>query len=179
MSDSGQLAVGRPDAMVEAAYLGFRYCGGSGGGGCIVPAGATGVVLEYRLSRNIVRNRRIIFENKEFFGVRMYTDAGATMFCSYSLGVEVPTYMALSIDGNLTGPEVQAIGRQLSGALPYEIEFVGDEIPQPYEGAWASHIFVHLYWGSAGYINQVSDIIGPLPTNNSFRVVKHDYDIKL
>lgn len=179
MSDAGRTDKGRPDAMVEAGYLAFRYCGGAGGGGCLVPAGATGVVLEYQLQRYIVFNKRIVFENKEFFGVRFYTDAGPDGFCSHTLGVEVPVYMALSIDGNLTDAEVQARGVPLTGALPYAIEFNAKDIPQPYEGGWASHIFVHLYWGSAGYLNQSSDIIGALPTENSFRITKHDYDVKL
>lgn len=179
MSESGRTNKGRPDAMVEAGFLAFRYCGGSGGGGCITPAGATGKVLTYRLQKFIVFNKRIVFENKEFFGVRFYTDAGPAGLCSHSLGVEVPVYMALSIDGNLTDAQVMAKGKVLTGALPYAIEFNSKDIPQPYEGGWADHIFVHLYWGNAGYINQTSDVIGALPTDNSFRIVKHDYDVKL
>lgn len=177
--DAGRNNFGRPDAMVEASYLAFKYCGGSGGGTCVVPAGATGVVLTFRVPKFIVFNKRIIFENKEFFGVRFFTNAGPAGLCSYSLGVEKPVYMALSIDGNLTDAQVMARGKVLQGALPYDIEFNAKDIPQPYEGAWADHLFVHLYWGDAGYINQSSDIIGALPTNNSFRITKHDYDIKL
>lgn len=179
MSDSGELAVGRPDAMIEAGYLAFRYCGRMGGGACIVATGATGAVLEYRIQRNIVRNRRIVFENKQCYGVRIFTDAGPAGLCDHSAGVAKDCYMALSADGGLTDTEVQARGKILTGALPYEIEFVGDEIPQPKDAAWQNSIFVHLYWGDATYINQTSDIIGALPTNESFRIIKHDYDIKL
>lgn len=176
MSESGLRNLGRPDANVEASYLAFRYCGGSGGGGCITTLGQTGIVLSYRLQKFIVHNKRIIFENKEFFGVRIYSDAGASGGCSHSLGVEQPFWMALSIDGNLTDAQVVERGVQLSGPLPYTIEFKAEDIPQPYEGGWSAHIFVHLYWGNAGFIveNQDSEI-----TEASMRVVKHDYDINI
>lgn len=172
----GRLAVGRPDAMVDAGYQFFRFCGGSGGGGCLAPLGATGVVLSYRLQKFIVFNRRIVFENKEFFGVDVYTDAGPDGFCSYSLGSRVNTYMALSIDGNLTDAEVQARGVILTGALPYDVEFDAKDIPQPYENGWADHIFVHLYWGNAGYLN--NNTTGVID-NSAFRIKKHDYDVRL
>ncbi len=179
MGSGDKLAVGRPDAMVEAGYLFFKYCGGGGAGACVVPTGQTGVVLDYRLQRYIVYNKRIVFENKEFFGARFYTDAGSDGSCPNSLGSEVPFYMALSIDGNLTDAEVQAQGVQLSGALPYDIEFLSNKIPQPSEGAWSDHIFVHLYWGSSAYIWENSIAGATVPTDAAFRIKKHDYDIRL
>lgn len=177
MGKQGEIDVGRPDGMLESSgYQFFRFCGGAGGGDCAVPLGATGVVLSYRLQKYIVRNRRIVFENKEFFGVDVYTDAGPSGFCSYSLGSRVNTYMALSIDGNLTDAEVQAQGVILTGATPYDVEFLGKDIPQPFDNGWSDHIFVHLYWGNAGYINNSTnfDI-----SEFSLRIKKHDYDIKL
>lgn len=172
----GQLDVGRPDAMVEAGYQYFKFCGGAGGGGCLTPLGATGVVLSYRLQKFIVRNRRIVFENKEFYGVDVYTDAGPAGSCSYSLGSRVNTYMALSIDGGLTNAEVQERGVVLTGELPYDIEFLQKDIPQPYENGWADHIFVHLYWGNSGYLN--NNVSGEI-NNYAFRIKKHDYDVRL
>lgn len=178
MSDSGRNNFGRPDAMVEAGYLRFIYCGGSGGGGCVSPMGVTSKVLEYRLQKYIVFNKRIVFENREFFGVRMYTDAGPDgLGCTHSLGSEVPFWLALSIDGNLTDAEVIARGKQVSGALPYQIEFNAKDIPQPYEGGWASHVFLHVVWGNTGYING-GNVLGTI-TPDAFRIVKHDYDVRL
>lgn len=180
MSDGGRENFGRPDAMVEAGYLRFIYCGGSGGGGCLSPLGAVGAVLTYRLQKYIVFNKRIIFENKEFYGVRIYTDAGPDgLGCLHSLGVEKPFYMALSIDGNLTNAEIVRKGKLLSGAQPYQIEFNAKDIPQPYEGGWADHIFVHLYWGDAGYLNGGDSIGSSFPSDDAFRIVKHDYDVRL
>lgn len=174
--DKGRIQVGRPDAMVEAGYQYFRYCGGSGGGSCLTPIGTTGIVLEYRLQKFIVFSRRMVFENKEFFGIDMYTNAGPDGLCANSLGSRVNTYMALSIDGNLSDSEVVRKGAVVTGALPYDIEFDAKDIPQPYENGYADHIFVHLYWGNAGYLNNNLD--GTI-TNRALRIKKHDYDVRL
>ena len=176
MSDSGFKKVGRPDASVEAGFMFFQYCGGSGGGGCLPLLGVTGVVLAYKMPRFIVRNRRIIFENKEFLGVRIFNDGGAAGLCDHTLGSEVGFYMALSADGQLTDEEVQQRGVFLTGELPYDIEFLAKDIPQPALGAeWLGYIFVHLYWGSTNYLNEG----GSVPDQFSMRIKKHDYDIQL
>lgn len=174
MSDTGQGNVGRPDAQVDGGFIFYQYCGGKGGGGCVNPLGTTGKVLSYRMPRFIVRNKRIIFENKEFYGVRIYTDAGAAGLCSHSLGVEQGFYMALSSNGALTDAEVQAQGKFITGALPMDIEFLAKDIPQPVEAAWDGYIFVHLYWGNTGFVNE-----GGIITENSLRIKKHDFDTQL
>lgn len=174
MSDTGQANVGRPDANIDGGFIFYQYCGGKGGGGCLDPLGATGVVLEYRMPRFIVRNKRIIFENKELFGVRIYSDGGAVFLCDHSLGVEQGFWMALSIDGQLTDSEVINKGKFITGALPFDIEFLAKDIPQPTSPSWDNHIFVHLYWGNAGFINE-----GGAIDENSMRIKKHDYDIQL
>lgn len=174
MSDTGQGAVGRPDANIDGGFIFYQYCGGKGGGGCLEPLGVTGIALEYRMPRFIVRNRRIIFENKELFGIRIYSDGGAAGFCDHSLGVEQGFYMALSLDGNMTDEEVQSRGQFITGALPYDIEFLAKDIPQPVQAGWDSHIFVQLYWGNVNFINEGGDI-----DENSLRIKKHDYDIQL
>lgn len=175
MSDSGQKDVGRPDAKIEGGFFFYQYCGGSGGGGCITPLGVTGVVLAYRLPKFIVRNRRIIFENKAFFGIRIFNDAGADFFCPNTLGTEQGFYMALSADGQLTDAQVVAKGQFITGALPYDIEFLGKDMPQPVGGDWLGYIFVHIYWGNTAYLNEGSNPI----TENALRIKKHDYDIQL
>lgn len=174
MSDSGFKKVGRPDANVDGGFIFYQYCGGKGGGGCLEPLGTTGIVLEYRMPRFIVRNRRIIFENKELFGIRIYSDGGAAGFCDHSLGVEQGFYMALSSDGNLTDEEVQSRGKFITGALPFDIEFLAKEIPQPAELSWDNQIFVHIYWGNVNFINEGGEI-----TEDAMRIKKHDYDIQL
>lgn len=175
MSNSGKRPTARPDAMIEAGHYLFQYAGGIGGGDCVVPLGATGAVIELPVSKYITRNRRIIFENREYGGIRIYTDAGPAGFCSHSVGTEQSFWMALSIDGLLTDAQVVARGVELNGATPYQIEFLSDKIPQPSSDDWTARIFIQLYWGSASYINGV----GAFPSLASFEVVKHDYDINL
>lgn len=173
--DSGRQDVGRPDASVEAGYYAFMYCGGSGGGGCNVPIGTTSTKILFRIPRFVVFNRRILFENKEFFGVRIYTDAGADGFgCPNSLGVEKPFYVALSLDGALTDAQVIAKNKQFSGALPYTMEFLAKDIPQPKQAGWVGYLYLHIVWGDATYIN-AGGTIG----ERSIAIIKHDYDQQL
>lgn len=174
MSNNGFCPVGRPDAMLEdATFLFFVYCGGMGGGGCVLPMGITGLTYPVKIPKFITRNTKLIFENPEFGGLRVYADAGPSGSCANSLGVEQPFYMALSVDGLLTGAQIMAQGVQLSGALPYSIEFNELKIPQPVHPDWDGNIYVQLYWGNAGYINGA----GAVPTDSTLRITKHDYEI--
>lgn len=173
-SDTGQLKVGRPDAALDGGFIFEMYCGGKGGGGCLDPLGVTGIAIPYKMPRSIVRHRRILLENKEFNGVRIYTDAGSNGLCAHSLGSEVGFYLALSVDGNLTAEEMQRQGKFISGALPYDIEFLAKDIPQPKEPSYDGYIYLQYYWGNAGYINE-----GGAIDQYSMRIKKHDYDIEL
>lgn len=175
MSNSGFCPVGRPDAMLEDAnYLFFVYCGGMGGGGCVFPIGVTGITYPVKIPKFITRNTKLIFENPEFSGIRIYTDAGPSGFCDHSIGTDVPFYMALSVDGNLTPEQIMRQGVQLSGPTPYSIEFTEKKIPQPTDPAWNGNIYVQLYWGNAGYINGIGTQV---PTDSSLKITKHDYEI--
>lgn len=181
MNGSGRVKQNRPDAMVEAGYLYFTYCGGMGAGACITPMGISGVALPFRVPKAVTRNERIIFENREFYGVRLYTNAGSNGLCPNSIGSEVPFYAALSADGLLTGAEVMAQGVQLSGPTPYEIEFKENKIPQPIDSNYANIIYLQLYWGDTGLLNELGDPgdLSHRPKPESFRIVKHDYEINL
>lgn len=175
MSDNGFQKVGRPDAGVDAGFLFMQYCGGSGAGGCLFPLGVTHAEIFFRMPRFIVRNKRIVFENKEFSGVRIFTNAGNNGLCANSLGSDVGFWMALSADGQLTEAQVKAKGKFISGALPYDIEFLAKDIPQPVGGDWLGYIVVQLVWADAGYMNEG----GGIPNQSSMRIKKHEYDIQL
>lgn len=181
MSGSGMVKQNRPDAMVEAGYLYFTYCGGMGAGTCLVPLGITGIALPYKVPKAITRHKRIIFENREFYGVRLYTNAGSNGLCPNSIGTEVPFYAALSADGLLTGEKVMAQGVQLSGPVPYEIEFKEHKIPQPIDPNYENVIYLQLFWGDTELINELGEVSdnSHTPTPQSFRIVKHDYEINL
>lgn len=174
-SVSGHKDVGRPDANVGAGFLFLQYCGGKGGSGCLDPIGVTGVVIPYKMPRSIVRHRRLLFENKPWTGVRIFTDGGSAFLCDHSLGSEVGFYIMLSNSSTLDEALIQRRGQFVSGVLPYDIEFLEKDIPQPKDILYDGFIYLHLYWGNAGYINEGSTI----PDENSFRIVKHDYDIQL
>ena len=174
MSQGPQVPSGRPDAMLEeATHLFFVYCGGSGGGGCVLPIGTTGLTYPVKIPKFITRNTKLIFENPEFGGIRIYSDAGPSGFCANSLGSDVPCYMALSVDGNLTPEQIMARGVILTGPTPYTIEFTENKIPQPLNPLWDGNIYVQLYWGNAGYLSG----IGANPSDNSLQITKHDYEI--
>lgn len=179
ISNSGLQPTGRANTdMLETCRL-LLYCGGGGGGVCVEPSGATGVVLPYRVQKFITLNRKIIFQNKEFFGVRFYEDAGPDGFCSYSIGVEKPFWMGLAADPNLDIETTAKAGVQLSGPLPYDVEFPRDKCPQPDDPAWENIIYVYVWWGSPGLILEGGQFVGPIPTTNSFDLVKHDKDSKI
>jgi len=158
----------------QDAYLFFVYCGGSGGGGCVLPLGITGVTYPVRVPKFITKNTRLIFQNPEFAGIRIYSDGGPSGPCANSIGAEVGFYMALSVDGNLTGSEIIEQGVHLIGEGPYEIEFKELKIPQPVNPLWENKIYVHLYWGNTGYINGA----GAVPSDTTLKITKHDYEIE-
>lgn len=174
MSDGGRVSRGRPDAMVEAGFIFLRYCGGLGGGGCITPLGLTKTAFLIRMPKFIVHHRRIIFENLEFQGIRIYSDGGASGGCPNSLGVEKNWYMALSNSDTMSDADIMSRGILLNGALPYQIEFKEDKIPQPVDGGYSGVIYVHVLWGNTTYINEGGTIDA-----GSIKIVKHDYDITL
>jgi len=174
-SDNGWRNMGRPDAGVDAGFLFMQYCGGSGAGGCLFPLGVTSASIFFRMPRVIVRNKRIVFENKEFYGVRIFDNAGSDGLCANSLGTEKGFWIALSAYGQLTEAEVKAKGKFITGALPYDIEFLAKDIPQPVGGDWLGYIVVQLVWASTGYMNEG----GGIPNQNSLRIKKHEYDIQI
>lgn len=185
MSDAGLIKRGRPDALVEASHLLFRYCGGLGGGGCLEPVTGQFTTFLIEVPKFIVYNRRITFLNKEVSGIRFFNDAGPDgLGCDHSLGgTEFPFWVAFSdagSGGSITAEQIERRGIQLSGELPYTFDVPAEYLPQPVlpgGGAnpdWTAVIYVHILWKVPGLINAGGDI-GP----HSFKIVKHDYDVVL
>lgn len=151
------------------------YCGGSGGGGCVDPLGVEGVMLAYRVPKFITYNRKIIFENKEFLGIQIFTDAGPAGFCSHSVGAEASWWIGLTSDSGADIETVAKRGYQLSGDPPFDIEFPADLCPQPTEAAWENVVYVAVWWGDAGYI--AGNVPGAI-IEESLDLKKHDKDTR-
>lgn len=194
MSDSGLQPRGRSNSQKDwqDQYRIWRYCGGGGAGACPDPLGAEGIVLKYRVQRDIVFNRKIVFQNSDFFGILIASDGGPDFFCSHSAGGYVDCYMGLADnDSEDLRATAQAGGVILNGVadLGALIEFDAPKIPQPFlseaEGGgpnpdWESAIYVYLWWGDPTYISAAGDIFnGGAIDERAFNIVKHDNDIKL
>lgn len=152
------------------------YCGGAGGGDCSFPIGVTGIMLAYRVPKFITYNRKIVFENKEFFGIQFFNDAGAGGFCAHSVGTtEFPFWIGLTADGSEDIETAAKRGYELSGDPPYDIEFPADKCPQPTDPAWENIVYVAVYWGSASYMTSA---VNSTISEFSLDLKKHDKDTK-
>ena len=167
---------GTPNTDTEDTVRLLLYCGGAGGGGCVVPLGVSGIMIPYRVPKYITYNRKIVFENKEFQGIRIFTDGGPAGLCSNSIGdIEVPFWMGLTADSGADIETTAKAGYELSGALPYDIEFPAEKCPQPTDPAWENIVYVAVWWGSPLLMvdNTQSEIIP-----ESLDLKKHDKDTK-
>lgn len=167
---------GTPNTDNEDTVRLLLYCGGGGGGGCVEPLGTEGVMLAYRVPKYITYNRKIIFENKEFLGIRIYNDGGPAGFCDHSIGsVEKTFWIGLTSDSTADIETVAKRGYELSGALPYDIEFPAEKCPQPTDAAWENIVYVAVWWGDASLmVDNVPSAIIP----ESLDLKKHDKDTK-
>lgn len=179
-SESPRKDLAYPKSQVETPklYL-IRYCGGSGGGDCVVVLGATQFVYSIRVPKHLVFNKGLLLTNPDFLGIDIFTDAGVAGFCDHSAGSRVPWYLAFSDNGVLTNDQVKQRGLTLFAAPPFDIEVGAEKLPQPVlpgGGAnpnWANRIYVHIAWDSPTYVQARPMQEGML------KVVKHNYDIKL
>lgn len=176
MTDSGLAFKGRPNTDQEETMRVIRYCGGSGGGECIPTLGATGIVLAYRVPKYITYNRKIVFHNPEFTGVRIYTDGGVAGLCSHSLGTAQDFWIGLAADPGLDIETTAKAGLAIAAAtpLPYDLEFNAQNCPQPTDPAWENIVYVYIYWGNSGFVNE-----GGAITTDDLLLIKHDKDSRI
>lgn len=180
MGSSGLIPAGRSNSFKDTQnqFVCYNYCGG--GGAVFTPPelGVEGVVLEYRVSKNIVDNRKIIFEN---IGVYI---------TSNSAGGYAPQdcYIGLSdVSTDDLETTAKASGIVLNDALGDYVEFGKDLCPQPYlrpwEGTgpntnWNAKVYVYLWWGDVTFCNYYIAFKDAI-TNGAFRIIKHDNDIRV
>lgn len=180
MSETGKSDVGYPRSQEETRkFQLLLFCGGAGGGDCVVLLSGTQFVYSIKVPKFLVYNKSLILENPEFTGIDIFTDAGAAGFCDHSAGTRIPWWIGFSDDGVLTDAEVIAQGIQITGAPPHQIEVQGLKLPQPVllgGGAnpdWENRIYVHIVWGLEGAVAQFT------LSELSLKIVKHDYDVKV
>lgn len=186
MSSSGLQFKGRPhsnkdEAPANSNYYGiYRYCGGAGSSGCLSPLGMTGTILEYKVSKLVVYNRLLIFQNSNEYGVNIVTDAGAAGLCSSSPGSSVDFYMGISATNTGDIETVARSGVLLNDPIGDTIEFSIDMLPQPTSSDWTARFYVYLWWGNTAYLNSGGDTSnGGAIDERSFKIVKYDNDIRV
>lgn len=183
MSAGPQNFKGRPNTDSTDTLRILRYCGGGGGGGCPDLLGATHIIIPIRVPRYITYNRKIILNNNEFFGFRIFQDAGSDGLCDHSYGAEQSFWMGLSADSAADPESTAKAGVELSGALPYEVEFPANKCPQPTDAAWENIVYVYVWWGDATMLNEsgfsaatIAQVINE--SSAPITLVKHDKDSK-
>ncbi len=190
MSESGQLANARKNTLKDNdnQFDMYLYCGGGGAGYFPPPAGVPGIVLEYRISKLIVRNMLIVLQNTlDGYGIQMYTDAGGTIPKTVAIGLSDSPLDDLQTTAEASGVTISG-GSAAYGEI-YEFPEALDPQPflRPWEGKgpnpdWDSRVYVYLWWGSSSYYNYGNPLGqsagGPVVDERAFKIIKHDNEIK-
>lgn len=175
MSDSGQQdrAYPRSEHKAVGAYLlGASCAGGKGGGACFAPVGSSMAVLEYRVPKFDVYNRKLVLRNPSF---DVYFDGGSDPGCPPSgrlPGTRADWWLGFGVNSSLTGDQVVAQNIKITASSPCEITVYAEDLPQPTDAGWSNKIYIYMYWGNPNFVisNRASIDLD---------VIKHDYDIKI
>jgi len=190
MSGSGQLANARKNTIKDNdnQFDMYLYCGGGGAGYFPPPAGVPGIVLEYRVSKLIVRNMLIVLQNTiDGFGIQFYTDAAGTIPTTVAIGLSDSPSDDLQTTAEASGITISG-GSAAYGEI-YEFPEALDPQPflRPWEGEgpnpdWDSRVYVYLWWGSSSYYNFGNPLGqsagGPVVDERALKIIKHDNEIK-
>ena len=175
MSDNGQQNRAYPRSEhkeVGAWLIGAACAGGKGGGATCYPIGYSMKVIEYKVSRFDVYNRKLVLFNKLF---DVFFDGGADPGFPPDgrlPGARADWWLGFGTTDTLTADQVVAQKIKITATHPCEIEIDAADLPQPTDAGWANKIFIYMYWGNPAYV------IGTWQTVN-LEVIKHDYDIKI
>lgn len=176
------LAYPKSEVKTANEYFIQLFCGGAGGGDCIPVLGYEQFVYPIRVSRSTVFNRSLILHNPEFTGVDVFSNGGAVGICPASADERQPWWLAFSVNGVLTAGQILAQGMEFDQEPGFDIEVGWDKLPQPVlpgggvNPLWERRIYVHIYWGDAGFVSPSSYLINQI--EGVLQVVKHDQDIK-
>lgn len=171
--------VGYAKSLQKRDWTLYRYCGGSGGGGCPYIQNKTQIKFAIDVNPYLVKNTAITLRNPQFFGVQVFQDLGPDGFgCTSSYNSNNPQdwYLGLSADGVMTDAEVIAQNLlQDNLRAPFDIDVTSRNVlPQPTDAGWDSKIWCHIVWTNPAYVSD------QLYVDNIqyLRVVQHNYEVK-
>lgn len=178
MSNTGQKDRAYPRAHHEArgAYMlpfAGACAGGKGGGAFYQYIGTELAIIEYKVPKFDVFNRKLVLRNPSF---DVYLDGGDDPTSSDPAnrlpGARQDWWLGFGVDTSLTGEEVVDQNILIEDAAPMEIEVDTEYLPQPTDPGWDNKIYIYMFWGNPNFvISTRADI--------DLNVIKHDYDIKI
>lgn len=178
MSEKGQQDRAYPRAEHKAVGAWFlpsagQCASGKGGGAFFVYVGTEMAIIEYKVPKFDVYNRKLILKNPDF---DVYADGGDDP-ASGDPANRLPAarqdwWLGFGVDTLMTGAEVVAQDILITEAAPMEIELDAEDLPQPTDAGWDNKIYIYLYWGDANFVKSTRSSI-------DLDVIKHDYDIKI
>jgi hypothetical protein len=176
-TDTKQVGYGKSQQKKDWAI--YRYCGGSGGGGCPYVQNKTQIKFAIEVNPYLVKNNSITLRNPQYFGIQIFQDLGPDGFgCSNSYNINNPQdwYLGLSADGVMTDAEVIAQNQLQDNLLsPFDIEVTGRNIlPQPTDAGWDSKIWCHIVWTNPLYVSDQLYV----DDTQYLKVVQHNYEVK-
>ena len=156
------------------AYIfGASCASGKGGGSPFNPIGYNMEIIEYKVPKFDVYNRKLILFNRKF---DVYEDSGIVdpLYAGKnSPGDRVDWYLGFGVDDTLTGDDIVSQNIKITDAYPIEISVDDVYLPQPTDVGWVNKIFIYMYWVDPNYL--ISNYQLPVTLD----VIKHDYDIKI
>lgn len=147
----------------------FAGCGGSGAGACVLPAGFSYIYWGIKVNPFSMHNSKLVLFN-DFF--KPYTDSPSG-FCDHNdgspRGFDVLLLHEAPISGLDRSKATGIISIPDSIALPYELEFDAEHLPQPDHPDYERRIWVALDLGTTGLmvngIAQVTEVMRTLKLN--------------
>lgn len=166
---------GYPKSQQKKDWQIYKYCGGSGGGDCVLVQNKTQVRFGVELNPFITSNDSLLLRNPDFFGIALYADGGPAFFCDHSAsGSPQQWYLGFSNDGVMTDAEVIAQGLVQSGEPPFDIEISKNKLPQPIDADWSGILYIHIAWANPLWVsNQLL-----IDDEQYLRIVKHNYQVR-
>lgn len=144
MGEFNREPLGFPNGQIKGTdWSYYPGSGGLGAGACFLPAGFSYIYWPVKVNPFSVRNNRLVLKDEDFFP---YTNAGFDGICANSNGSKMPfdvyTLVAAptsGLDTSLAKGRVSVLSTQ---TLPFEVEFLAAQLPQPSDAGYAGRIWI-------------------------------------